>query len=111
MHHTWVHRGLLAVSTAAMLAGFAPAQAAVTFEKSSATPKSGATVTTTNSLASSRFNGIFVRPPGGRIMQLTSSDCRLAGGTVVVPGDDRCGSLGAAYCRYPDTLAACNTER
>jgi hypothetical protein len=44
------------------------------------------------------------------VMELNASDCRLNGGTVVVPGDDRCGSLGAAYCRYPDTMAACLTE-
>ena len=55
--------------------------------------------------------GTFHLPPKNGIAQLTSSDCRLAGGTVVVPGDDRCGSIGATYCRYPDTNAACITER
>jgi len=113
--------GLLAVSIATMLAGIAPAQAATTFTtlqnstirstSFSATPTTNMTATTTNRLPS-RIGGGFVRPPSGNLItQLTSSDCRLAGGTVVVPGDDRCGSLGAAYCRYPDTLAACITER
>jgi hypothetical protein len=38
------------------------------------------------------------KPPGAHA-NLTSSDCRLGGGTVVVPADDRCGKAGAAYCR------------
>jgi hypothetical protein len=38
------------------------------------------------------------KPPGAK-PSLTSSDCRLGGGTVVVPGDDRCGTLGAVYCK------------
>jgi hypothetical protein len=44
------------------------------------------------------------------VMELNGSDCRLEGGTVVTPGDDRCGSLGASYCRYPNGNAACLTE-
>ncbi len=44
------------------------------------------------------------------VLELNGSDCRLEGGTVVTPGDDRCGSLGASYCRYPNGNAACLTE-
>lgn len=44
------------------------------------------------------------------VMELNASDCRLNGGTVVTPGDDRCGKLGAQYCRYTDGNAACLTE-
>jgi hypothetical protein len=45
------------------------------------------------------------------VMELTESDCRLDGGTVVKPGDDRCGSLGAVYCRKPNGEAACINEQ
>lgn len=38
---------------------------------------------------------------------LTGSDCRLQGGTVVEPGDDRCGAVGAAYCRLSNGYAQC----
>jgi hypothetical protein len=44
------------------------------------------------------------------VVELNGSDCRLEGGTVVTPGDDRCGKLGASYCRYPNGNAACLTE-
>ena len=47
----------------------------------------------------------------GGVMELNASDCRLNGGTVVTPGDDRCGKLGATYCRYSDGNAACITEQ
>ena len=47
---------------------------------------------------------------GGTVVNLNASDCRLDGGTVVVPSDDRCGSTGAAYCRKPNGWAACLTE-
>jgi hypothetical protein len=40
-----------------------------------------------------------VKKPPSAHPNLTSSDCRLGGGTVVIPGDDRCGKLGAAYCK------------
>jgi hypothetical protein len=40
-----------------------------------------------------------VKKPPGATPSLTSSDCRLGGGTVVIPGDDRCGKLGAPYCK------------
>jgi len=45
------------------------------------------------------------------VMELTESDCRLDGGTVVKPGDDRCGSLGAVYCRKTNGEAACINEQ
>ena len=38
------------------------------------------------------------KPPVAK-PNLTSSDCRLGGGTVVTPGDDRCGKLNAPYCK------------
>ena len=44
------------------------------------------------------------------VMELTESDCRLDGGTVVKPGDARCGSFGAVYCRKPNGEAACINE-
>lgn len=44
------------------------------------------------------------------VVELNASDCRLNGGTVVTPGDDRCGKLNAQYCRYADGNAACLTE-
>jgi hypothetical protein len=44
------------------------------------------------------------------VMELNASDCRLEGGTVVTPGADRCGSLGAKSCRYANGNAACLTE-
>jgi hypothetical protein len=44
------------------------------------------------------------------VLELNGSDCRLEGGTVVTPGDNRCGALGASYCRYPNGNAACLTE-
>jgi hypothetical protein len=47
----------------------------------------------------------------GGVVYLNASDCRLNGGTVVTPGDDRCGSFGATYCRYSDGNAACLTEQ
>jgi hypothetical protein len=40
-----------------------------------------------------------VKKPPVAHTNLTSSDCRLGGGTVVVPADDRCGKAGAAYCK------------
>ena len=48
---------------------------------------------------------------GSTVTELNASDCRLDGGTVVVPGDDRCGKMGAAYCRKPNGWAACLTEQ
>jgi hypothetical protein len=62
----------------------------------------------------------IIVPPGGLtntvgthggVMELNASDCRLNGGTVVTPGDDRCGKTGAQYCRYSDGNAACLTEQ
>jgi hypothetical protein len=47
---------------------------------------------------------------GGTVVNLNASDCRLDGGTVVVPSDDRCGSVGAPYCRKPDGWAGCLTQ-
>jgi hypothetical protein len=48
---------------------------------------------------------------GGVHKNLTTSDCRtILGGTVITPGDDRCG-VGGQYCRTPDGLAACIDER
>ncbi len=44
------------------------------------------------------------------VSALTTSDCRILGGTVITPGDDRCGKLGTPYCRFPDTMAMCITE-
>ncbi len=111
--HTFVRRGLsaglLAISTAAVLAG-APAQAGTfsTFDSALRNTTVTASSTTTTKSATSKLGGTIARLPSGNVVtQLTASDCRLGGGTVVVPGDSRCGSLGAAYCRYPDTLAAC----
>ena len=46
---------------------------------------------------------------GGGTSQLTSSDCWAVGGTVITPGDDRCG-VGGKYCRLPDTNAICIQE-
>jgi hypothetical protein len=43
---------------------------------------------------------------GPATANLTSSDCRVLGGTVITPGDDRCGR-GGTYCRFPDTMAMC----
>ena len=113
--------GLFAVSTAATLVGaITPAQAATgltafqntTIRQTTATATSTTSTPVTTTRLTTRLGGTLARQPfGNLISQLTASDCRLAGGTVVVPGDDRCGSLGAAYCRYPDTLAACITER
>jgi hypothetical protein len=56
--------------------------------------------------------GVVANPVtgGGTVVYLNASDCRLDGGTVVVPSDDRCGSVGAAYCRKPNGWAACLTE-
>lgn len=55
--------------------------------------------------------GVTTTQTGGGVMELNASDCRLNGGTVVTPGDDRCGKLGATYCRYSDGNAACLTEQ
>jgi len=46
---------------------------------------------------------------GGGVSQLTSHDCWAVGGTVITPGDDRCG-VGGKYCRMPDTNAICIQE-
>ena len=53
--------------------------------------------------------GVFDATPGA--IALTESDCRLDGGTVVKPGDSRCGSLGAVYCRKANGEAACINEQ
>jgi hypothetical protein len=45
------------------------------------------------------------------VIELTESDCRIEGGTVVKPGDDRCGSFGAVYCRKTNGEAACINEQ
>jgi len=44
---------------------------------------------------------------GGAKPNLTESDCRNLGGTVVQPNDDRCGAMNATYCRTNDGNAAC----
>lgn len=54
--------------------------------------------------------GQVVGPKAG-VAALSEADCRLNGGIVIKPGDDRCGSVGALYCRKPDGDAACLTER
>ena len=46
----------------------------------------------------------------GGTSQLTSGDCWAVGGTVITPGDDRCG-VGGKYCRLPDTNAICIQEK
>ena len=115
--HTWIHRrlsaGLLVVATAAALAGITPAQAVTTLTaiKSGTTTVAASPTVTTTTTRTTTFPGTLGHLPTGGFSQLTSSDCRLGGGTVVVPPDSRCGSPGAAYCRYPNTLAACLTER
>lgn len=48
---------------------------------------------------------------GTLVLELNGSDCRLDGGIVIIPGDDRCGKLGAPYCRKPNGEAACLTEQ
>jgi hypothetical protein len=53
--------------------------------------------------------GATITETGG-VSYLNASDCRLNGGDVITPGDNRCGTLGAAYCRYKDGNAACLTE-
>jgi hypothetical protein len=53
--------------------------------------------------------GATITETGG-ISYLNASDCRLNGGDVITPGDNRCGAAGAAYCRYKDGNAACLTE-
>ena len=53
--------------------------------------------------------GATITETGG-VSYLNASDCRLNGGDVITPGDARCGSLGASYCRYKDGNAACLTE-
>jgi len=54
--------------------------------------------------------GQTVGPRAG-VAALSEADCRLNGGIVIKPGDDRCGFTGAMYCRKPDGEAACLTER
>ena len=53
--------------------------------------------------------GTFGTTGGGGVSQLTSHDCWAVGGTVITPGDDRCG-VGGKYCRLPDTNAICIQE-
>lgn len=56
------------------------------------------------------MTGQVVGPKAG-VAALSEADCRLNGGIVIKPGDDRCGFAGALYCRKPDGEAACLTER
>ena len=53
--------------------------------------------------------GVKGTHPG--VVELNASDCRLDGGKVIVPGDNRCGKLNAPYCRKPNGEAACLTEQ
>jgi hypothetical protein len=45
--------------------------------------------------------GIKVKP------NLNESDCRLHGGTVVTPGDNRCGAVGDTFCRFGNGDGQC----
>ena len=63
----------------------------------------------TNATIVRRGGGAITTKPGGTHANLTSSDCRVLGGTVVTPGDDRCG-VGGTYCRFPNTFAMCIDE-
>ena len=57
----------------------------------------------------STTGGLLNRPGG--VVDYNVSDCRLDGGTVVTPSDDRCGKTGAVYCRKPDGVAQCIDEQ
>jgi hypothetical protein len=80
-------------------------------EKSKLTPGFKKAITGGTVIGPVVGGGGVLDPNGGTVVGLNASDCRLDGGTVVVPGDDRCGKLGAAYCRKPDGFAACLTEQ
>ena len=67
---------------------------------------------------------VIVVPPGGLtggvtgglgkqpgVIEYNESDCRIDGGEVVTPGDSRCGSLGAKFCRGKDGVSRCLTEQ
>jgi hypothetical protein len=79
-----------------------------------ASPSFAAQRTTTlggvrGSIGSNVVTGGTFGTTGGGVSQLTSHDCWAVGGTVITPGDDRCG-VGGKYCRLPDTNAICIQE-
>lgn len=97
---------LFALAAATLLASTATVHAATQIDKTT-TASSNATAR----VASVKAPGTTARLPRGNwIVALTASDCRILGGKVITPGDDRCGKPNAAYCRFPDTLAMCLSE-
>lgn len=100
---------LFAFAAATLLASTAAVHAATQVDKAT-TASSNATsgASATARVASVKAPGTITRLPRGNwTVALTASDCRILGGTVITPGDDRCGKPNAAYCRFPDTLAMC----
>ena len=97
----------------AVLVGTALVSSSWAAEKSKLSPGFKKAITGGTVIGPAVGGGVVVDPGtgGGTVVELNASDCRLDGGTVVVPGDDRCGSLGAPYCRKPDGFAACLTEQ
>ncbi len=94
----------------AVLVSFALVGASSAAEKKTINP--GLKAVTGGGVIGPTLGGAVLDPNtgGSTVVNLNASDCRLDGGTVVVPSDDRCGSAGAAYCRKPNGWAACLTE-
>lgn len=95
------------VATVVASAGAAWGQAAVPQPKAPSAPA----VTRPVAPAKPALPTAGVRATGGKagVSQLTASDCRKVGGTVVNAGDNRCGT-SRMYCRMPDTNAVCIEE-
>ena len=101
--------GLVAVDSAAAATSSLEARlAALKAKTDAAAPKNASVVKPNAAHAVARKpGGAVLSKLGNKHIDLTSSDCRVLGGTVVTPGDDRCGKIGASYCRFPDTNAMC----
>jgi hypothetical protein len=102
--------GLVAIgpASAASSSSIEARLAALKQKKGESAPNASAVKISTAHAVARKPGGSAVPRHGGKgTVDLTSSDCRVLGGTVVVPGDARCGKIGASYCRFPDTNAMC----